>query len=120
MNRTFVHDDNTSGKTLDDNQCEHVIDKFWLLGVGNVQCMPNTSFQDRDFDTSSLDEAFPDDESRVRCLMERDGSVGTTKTNWLLRSASSLDKKLVAGVSTSGKTTSQSVYGVVPACTVCP
>lgn len=28
VNRTYV----------DANQCEHVVDRFWLLGVGNVNC----------------------------------------------------------------------------------
>lgn len=38
VNRTWVHGNFTSGKTLDENQCEHIVDKFWLLGNGNVNC----------------------------------------------------------------------------------
>lgn len=38
VNRTWVKDDFISGKTLDENQCEHIVDKFWLLGNGNVNC----------------------------------------------------------------------------------
>ena len=38
VNRTWVHPDWTSGKTLDANQCEHVVDRFWALGAGNVNC----------------------------------------------------------------------------------
>ena len=36
VNRTWVHDSYRSGKTLDSNKCEHVVDKFWLLGERNI------------------------------------------------------------------------------------
>ena len=36
VNRTWVHNSWRDGKTLDSNDCEHVVDNFWLLGEGNV------------------------------------------------------------------------------------
>ena len=46
VNPTWVHPDWLEGKTLDanhcedleNNHCEDVVDRFWLLGEGNVNC----------------------------------------------------------------------------------
>ena len=37
VNRTWVHSSlRTTGLTLDNTYCEHVVDNFWLLGAGHV------------------------------------------------------------------------------------
>lgn len=58
VNRTWVHEDYRSEVTLDSNYCEHVVDKFWLLGNGNINCSGQDSgttyLADGSYDTSKF------------------------------------------------------------------
>ena len=68
VNKTFVNSHLKSGVALDKDGCEHVVDKFWILGSGNINCtglsgninctglsgLSSTVFKDYKYDTSIL------------------------------------------------------------------
>jgi len=89
VNRTWVHDSYRSDKTLDSNKCEHVVDKFWLLGEGNINTA-KSFLNDDAYDTSKFTGVFTSDTAsvRIRKYMNEDGSEGDAY-GWWLRSAHS-------------------------------
>jgi len=101
VNRTWVYGDFRSGKTLDANSCEHIADKFWTLGNGNVNCTNTeyygtTFFYDNLYDTfrCSLiteDQVYQPNDSRIRFTMNTDGTTSSSAGYWWLRSASADD-----------------------------
>lgn len=83
VNRIWIHDSWISGRTLDSNQCEHIIDKYWLLGIGNVNCSgtnTNQYYKDQNYDTTIFSDLFTQNdsqssnESRKKSLMNIDGT----------------------------------------------
>ena len=102
VNRTWVHGSYRSGKILDSNYCEHVVDKFWLLGEGNI----NTAslwMNDDAYDTSKFTGVFTSDTKpvRIRKYMNEDGSEEMTYY-WWLRSAYSGRGDIVGCVNGGG------------------
>ena len=86
VNRTWVHSSWRDG-TEDSNGCQHLADKFWLLGEGNVNGN-NSYLEDKKYDTSKFTNIFTDDNSRIRKYMNEDGTEGSAYV-WWLRSACS-------------------------------
>ena len=85
-------------KYLDGSQCEHVVDKFWLLGVGSVNCSGSEAsryFDGYQYETAIYSELFKNadiwnsESSRIRFLMKEDGTKMAIASSWWLRSASS-------------------------------
>ena len=70
-------------KYLDSNQCEHCIDKFWLLGTGHAN-ISGVQDADKYNDTCVFSNSFS---SRIRYLMKEDGTGDTAALTWRLRSA---------------------------------
>lgn len=124
-------------KYLDGSQCEHVSDKFWLLGVGSVNCSgSNTSsyFNGYQYETAIYSELFKNtdiwtnESSRIRKLMKEDGTKLSVARYWRLRSAysdtnSEGSSRYVGGVDNSGYVYSDYAYdtsdgAVLPACTI--
>ena len=125
-------------KYLDGNQCEHCIDKFWLLGVGNVNCSgadTDELTEDEQYDTTKYNEIFNetdmfvDDQSRVKMLMDEDGQEMQITGDWRLRSAAALidstefcniacfvEYSYGVGCSTVN---ANSTGALLPACTIC-
>lgn len=102
VNKTWVHDSWRSGKTLDSNYCEHVVDKFWLLGEGNINTIKD-DWNDAPYDTSKFTGVFTSDTNsvRIRKYMNEDGSEGSA-CPWWLRSARSSSGNYVGYVGNSG------------------
>lgn len=85
-------------KVLDNSKCEHVTDKFWLLGFGHVNgntTATGASYwtQDFNFDTARYSSVFGsatstiDRSERVKYQMNTDGSMSAIASFWRLRSA---------------------------------
>ena len=87
VNRTWVH---SSWRTDQAVEVENYVDKFWLLGEGNVN--GNYSLlKDDAYDTSKFTNIFTDFtdyNSRIRKIMNEDGTEGSAY-DWWLRSAGS-------------------------------
>lgn len=129
----------TGLKYLDGNVCEHCVDKFWLLGIGNINCSgSNTTqyFKDGQYDTSKYDEIFNETDvysggepTKVKLLMKEDGKKMAVARYWRLRSAYSDTanynrSKSVGYVDDSGNVShgdaSGTSYGaLLPSCTIC-
>ena len=81
VNRTWVFRNFVSGKTLDENQCEHVVDRFLLLGFGNVNYNGYNSKSDVQYDTSIFSDIFTENttisKDRIRYQMSEDGGVSS-------------------------------------------
>lgn len=132
VNRTWVYPDFRSGLTLDSNSCEHVADKFWVLGCGNVNCTGSdgstTYFEDANYDTSRFTaKFFPQDniwesnDSRVKYLMSTSGSTSGEAYRWWLRSADCDYPRDVAYVDVDGGVHSDGASnycGLSPACII--
>ena len=142
VNRTWVWGTSTRNtlwnkKVLDNNKCEHVIDKFWLLGVGQVNCSgSNTSqyFNGYQYETTIYSELFKNtdiwtnESSRIRLLMKEDGTKFAIARYWRLRSAYSntsheYSSRIVGYVYGSGFVYSDYAYitdygALLPACTI--
>lgn len=128
VNRTWVHSSWRSGKILD-GEVEHCSDKFWLLGIGNVNNSGSNTdydFKDQNYDTNIYSDifdqvdAYNSDKSHVRRYMKEDGSKGTPGI-WWLRSAFSSNYYSVAYIHDGGRTSSyyaHDSHGVLPACTI--
>ena len=84
VNKTWVYG-------TDENTYSCPIDKFWLLGFGNVNpnLTNNEDFYDFKFDTSIFSSIFTNDDSRIKPLM--DSETGEESASgvgvWNLRSA---------------------------------
>lgn len=104
VNRTWVHFNNTAKATqaLDSNQCEHLDDKFWLLGYGHVN-VSSSSVYDYTCDTSRFLQ-FAENSDRIKYLMLSDGSTGSSASNWWLRSANSFRFDFISFVGSTGST----------------
>lgn len=136
VNRIWVHNNFTSGRTLDSNQCEHIIDKYWLLGIGNVNCSgtnTNQYFKDQNYDTTIFSDLFTQNdiwtsnESRKKSLMNIDGTSALDAqyfaTYWL-HSANVSDSINVASVYNDGIVNLNFAHnyrscGFAPAFTIC-
>ena len=124
VNRTWVHPSWTSGKILDVNQCEHVVDKFWLLGEGNI----NYNYQylnDYPYDTSIFRDIFTQNAQastdRIRYQMSEDGTVSSTARPWWLRSAGSGGSNNIGYINSTGFVGNYYTYyyyGCLPAATI--
>ena len=116
MNRTWVH---LSWRTDQAVKVENYVDKFWLLGEGNVN--GNTSFlKDDEYDTSKFTDIFTNNSSRIRKLMKEDGTKGSAYS-WWLRSAYSDDSRFVGFVFGSGEayySVAGSYNAVLPVCLI--
>lgn len=106
VNRVWVHGLWANGKILDLNQCEHVVDRFWLLDVASVNCKGSDASEcfpdggadiDREpkgygttryFDVFGETDAWTTEKSRRMNIMKEDGSKGAG-CNWWLMSANS-------------------------------
>ena len=90
VNRTWVHANHVAKATqaLDTNHCEHLADKFWLLGYANVNKINEESYPDCIYDTTKFLQ-LADNASRKKFKMLSNGSVGGSTDYWHLRSASS-------------------------------
>ena len=115
INRTWVHSDWDSICTQDrdSNNCEHLSDKFWTLGIGNINCTGqysgSTYFQDQNYDTSKFASIFNpsvdlnvSNTPRIKYIMSTDGTTGSSAVHWWLRSAYSNDDCDVGGVNGDG------------------
>lgn len=76
VNRTWVNANHIAKTTqaLDTNQCEHLADKFLLLGRGHLNSS-STTYPDYTYDTT-LFTNFVDNATRKKFIMLSDGSVG--------------------------------------------
>ena len=144
VNRTWVWGTDTwntlwNKKVFDSNKCEHVSDKFWLLGFGHINgntTSIGTSYwtQDFNFDTVRYSNVFGSATSisgrneRIRYQMNPDGSISLVARRWRLRSANSNTNNYssslgVGYVSSSGYVNSSYAYiagfgALLPACTI--
>lgn len=144
VNRTWVWGTDVwntlwNKKVLDSNKCEHVADKFWLLGFGHVNGNSTDTgasywTQDFNFDTVRYSSVFGSATStgsrsvRVKYQMNADGSMSAIARYWRLRSAFSTTygesfSSIVGYVSSSGVVSSNSAYitgngALLPACTI--
>lgn len=100
VNRTWVWGTSTwntlwNQKVLDDNKCEHVSDKFWLLGFGHVNSANSQYRKDWSYDTTHYSTVFGSTASdnsrneRKRYQMNVDGSMSAVARDWRLHSAHS-------------------------------
>ena len=119
VNRTWVHDSWKSEKTLDSNGCEHVVDKFWLLGEGNINAVKSWMYEDA-YDTSKFTGIFTSDTEsvRIRKFMNEDGSEGDA-CSWWLRSAYWTDSIYVGSVHYDGDVFDSSANGIDACSPVC-
>ena len=105
INRTWVHSswDSIAG-TRDSNNCEHVSDKFWLLGGGHVENggKDYLNAEDKKYDTAKFASIYFDDASRTKYVMTSTGAVSGSAGDWWLRSASSNDDCDVGRVNCDG------------------
>ena len=137
VTRTWVYSSWRNG-TEDSNGCQHLADKFRLLGVGEVNCKGSSTTQyfpdggasvggeNRGYDTSrfgdvfSETDVFTNEKSRERKTMKEDGTEGSA-CNWWLRSAHSNYSDYVGyvyiGGSVSGYYASNN-SAVLPACLI--
>ena len=136
VNRTWTNNSWISGRTLDSNQCEHIIDKYWLFGIGNVNCSgsnTNQNFKDQYYDTTIFSDIFSqndayawsnDNSSRKKNIMNTNGSaISDNFAYYWLRSAYVSDSFIVADVYNDGRVHINIAniysYGVAPAFTIC-
>lgn len=104
VNRTWTTQQNrhlTSDFSIDENYCEHIIDKFWLLGAGNVNCLSGEDgwwLYDSIYDTSKFNKVFSActadlypsgerDENKVKRQMGAAGAPTGVECSYWLRSA---------------------------------
>lgn len=119
VNRTWVYDSWRNGKTLDSYYCEHVVDKFWLLGEGNVNTTKDF-LNDDAYDTSKFTGIFTSDAARIRKYMNEDGSEGSTCL-WWLRSAHSSRRDRAGYVESDGRVfgyIANNYYACSPVCLI--
>jgi len=132
VNRTWVY--SASGNVVDANQCEHVVDRLWLLGCGNINCTgiwngSSTKYlNDADYDTSCFSGVFTARENmgvnnsvRVKYNVNADGSTGSSAYFWWLRSAYSNGGNNVGCVNSGGYVSYYQAYyssGCSPALTI--
>lgn len=136
VNRIWVNSSFTSGRTLDSNQCEHVIDKYWLLGIGNLNCSgtnTNQYYKDQNYDTTIFSNIFTqndiynNNESRRKSLMNIDGTSALDAqyfARYWLHSAIVSDGHIVAYVISSGNVNNYNANnyidcGFAPAFAIC-
>ena len=138
VNRTWTYTSSSynwrAGKTIDSTGCEHVVDKFWLLGIGNINCSGKNSsgtlyFPDGNYDTSKYSTIWPTDKTILKIYAELKhnymSALGTdsgTPCYWWLRSAYSSYSHYVGVVYNDGYVNyinASIYYGVLPACTIC-
>lgn len=114
VNRTWVY---SSWRTDQSVAVENYVDKFWLLGEGNVN--GNSSYLKDDlYDTSKFTDIFTDDNSRIRKIMNEDGTEDSAQ-HWWLRSASS--GSIGSLVSYDGHVSNYNAYNystVLPVCLI--
>lgn len=113
VNRTFVYSSYVSRVTTDSYQCEHVVDKLWLLGGGNVNLNVNGS----NYDTSRFSTVFTDNSARIKRLLANDGAAGDA-VNWWLRNFNAGFSYYEYTVNTSGNYSNSNViasHGFSPA-----
>lgn len=103
VNRTWVHGSLRSAAILDENNCEHVVDKFWLLGSGNIANggTDNLNGEDNKYDSTKFMQ-FNSNASRIKYIMKTNGSVGGSEDDWWLRSAASSSDNYVGYASWNG------------------
>lgn len=106
VNRTWTHQQNrhiNSVFSIDYDYCEHIVDKFWLLGAGNLNCLSadpddDWTIYDVKYDTSVFRNVFaenipvmtgqnPMDENKIRRQMGADGAPTGVNCYWWIRSA---------------------------------
>lgn len=136
VNRIWTHNQFTTGRTLDSNQCEHIIDKYWLLGIGNVNCSGSNTeqyFKDQYYDTTifsnifTQNDVYDNNESRKKSLMNIDGTSALDAQyfpRYWLHSAFVSDSNSVARVFLDGSINIDNAYihyynGFAPAFTIC-
>lgn len=111
VNKVWVREGLRSGKNLDANDCEHVVDHFWLLGAGQVNCpeytMEDTGVvhdaPDYKYDTAILSTAYETAEDKLSRTMEKDGRITSGKRPMSLRSASEYPQSTTGGGSYYGR-----------------
>ena len=116
VNRTWVY----SSWRTDSYEYEKYIDKFWLLGERNVMSGGALFLRDDAYDTSKFTDIFTDNNSRIRKIMNEDGTEGSA-CPWWLRSADSDDGGNVGCVLSGGQVYSNSANyyrAVLPACLI--
>ena len=143
VNRTWVWGTDTwntlwNQKVLDSsNKCEHVSDKFWLLGTGQVNCSGSSTgqyFNGYQYETAIYSSIFSNTDiwtssnSRKRFQMNADGSMNAVARYWRLRSAysdtdSEYNSSFVGDVGSDGSVNingaDYTVSGaLLPACTI--
>lgn len=130
VNKTWVHSNFTQNKTLDSFQCEHVVDKFWFLGSGNVGLIGTNAeshFNDSKYDTSIFSDVFTptvfglNNSTRAKNVMDGDCTDSGLNPGWFLRSAGSDGPNLVAVVGVGGSVFNYDTngrLGIAPACTI--
>lgn len=89
--------------TTDNYQCEHVVDRLWLFGGGNVNAYASGS----NYDTSKFSAVFTGASARIKHTLANDGTVGSA-TRWWLRNPS--DESYVYFIDTSGSTDALRTY----------
>jgi hypothetical protein len=123
VTRTWTHSSWRNG-TEDSNGCQHLADKFRLLGEGNINS--NVDWMNDDTsDTSIFNEVFTEatnewTKTRKRRIMKENGTKGSA-CGWWLRSASSDYSGYVGYVSDGGGVYSNGAYNyfaVLPACLI--
>lgn len=136
VNRIWIHDSWISGRTLDSNQCEHIIDKYWLLGIGNVNCSgtkTNEYFKDQNYDTTIFSDIFTQSDassnvSRKKSTMNIDGTSALDDqylAYYWLHSAYVQNNFCIANVGDAGSiyyidaSYLRDKYGLSPAFTIC-
>lgn len=111
---------------------EHCVDKFWFLGFGHVN-YNNSSWANGKYDTCTFSSIFTSttqsSSSRIRNLMNVDGTNSAVARSWRLRSANSdtanyHDSIYVGYVYNGGIVSSYDAYytdygAMLPACTIC-
>ena len=137
VTRTWTYSSWRDG-TEDSNGCQHLADKFRLLGVGEVNCKGTTTTQyfpdggasvdgeNKGYDTSRFGEVFNQtdvwepEKSRERMAMKEDGTKGSAYF-WWLRSVHSGHGYHVSYVSDNGGVTSYNANSggaVLPVCLI--
>ena len=124
INRTWVHSAwNSVAGARDSNDCEHISDKFWLLGGGHVENGGDDELnaKDKKYDTAKFANIYFDNASRIKYFMTSAGEVSNTKSVWILRS-SYLNDSTVAGIVSSNGSISFSVVNyrraISPVCQI--
>ena len=129
VSRVWTHGDLRDG-TEDADGCQHVVDKFFLLGCrglhGSTAGMGG-SFPGMAYETSKFDGVWPNENSDwysedwIKYLMEEDGSTGSSSGSWWLRSAHADYSRNVAYVCYDGSVDYYYVGNdscLSPACTI--